>query len=163
MTALQPAAALSGAAEGLKHSAAPSAEGTMSLHESTLGCTEERRLSPKQESAAVSLGNGCTIARAARHCGASLRTVKLWLATVPDFKQRVNQLRSEMTSQAIGQLAELLATANSAFRRLLEAPDTPPRILLETGRTVFETYIGLTNQSDLQEQIDRLKASLERK
>jgi hypothetical protein len=116
----------------------------MSLHESTLGCTTERRLTPKQESAAVRLASGCTIARAAHHSGAALRTVKLWLATLPAFKRRVQELRSEMTSQAIRQLADLLATANSAFRRLLEAPDTPPRILLETGRTVFETYIGLT-------------------
>jgi hypothetical protein len=72
--------------------------------------------------------------------------------TEADFKRRVSELRSELVGESIGQLADLLATANSAFRRLLEAPDTPPRILLETSRTIFETFIGLTNQVDLQER-----------
>jgi hypothetical protein len=54
-----------------------------------------RRLTPKQEQAAETLASGCTIEVAARECGAAARTIKAWLASVPGFKRRVDELRAE--------------------------------------------------------------------
>src|SRR5690242_9533727 len=90
----------------------------MNLHEPARSYTEERRLTPKQEQAAVSLASGCTIEVAARECGAAVRTVKLWLATVPAFKSRINQLRTEMTSQAVGRLIDSMTSAVETLSQL---------------------------------------------
>jgi hypothetical protein len=77
------------------------------MHQDARICT---RLTPRQEQAAISLSSGATIEVAARACGAALRTVKAWLATLPALKQRVNELRTAMTSQALGQLIDRMTS-----------------------------------------------------
>src|SRR5262245_49781759 len=109
----------------------------MNLHELARTCPTERRLSAKQEQAAVSLASGCTIEVAARECGAAVRTIKVWLAGVPGFKRRVDGLRAEMTRQALGRLVDsMTSTADTLGCLSREAKSESVR--LYAARSVLE-------------------------
>ena len=76
------------------------------------------KLTPKQESAALSLAMGGRIAEAAETAGVKPRTVKAWLASVPSFKRRIKELRSEMTSRCLGVLADNAVNAANTLAYL---------------------------------------------
>jgi hypothetical protein len=71
----------------------------------------KRALTPKQEAAALALAAGDTEDVAARESGAGARTIRTWLREQPAFARRIQELRSEMTSQALGRLVESMRSA----------------------------------------------------
>jgi hypothetical protein len=74
------------------------------------------------------------------------------------FKDRVAELRKQLTDVALGQLTTLLTSAAAELGDLLKSSDTPARLKLDTISTIFETHIGLTNNAELRAEIDNLKA-----
>jgi hypothetical protein len=76
------------------------------------------------------------------------------------FKDRVAELRKQLTDLALGQLTTLLTDAAAGLGNLLKSSDTPARLKLETICTIFDTYIGMTNNAELKAEIEKLKAKL---
>ena len=68
-------------------------------------------LSPRQESAALALASGRTLEVASRESGAGVTTIKTWQTTAPAFKQRVRDLRRELTDRAAGRVADAMTAA----------------------------------------------------
>jgi hypothetical protein len=130
----------------------------MSLHDSARSCTKERRLTPKQEQVAVSLASGCTIEVAARQCGAAVRTIKGWLANIPDFKRRVDELRSEMTRQALGRLVDSMTSAADTLGYLSRQAKSET-VRLYAARSVLELGVKLRESVELEERLAALEAA----
>ena len=69
---------------------------------------------------AVAVAGGSTIRAAAESCGCSERQ-GYRIAATPEFKSRVSEIRSEMTSQAVGELSaaasEAVATMSVPARK----------------------------------------------
>jgi hypothetical protein len=42
----------------------------------------------------------------------------------------------------------------------LKAPDTPPRVKLETANAVLDRFVGLSNFAELRSEIERIKQQL---
>jgi hypothetical protein len=74
------------------------------------------------------------------------------------FKDRVAELRKQLTDVALGQLTTLLTSAAAELGDLLKSSDTPARLKLDTICTIFETYIGMTNNAELRMEIEKVKA-----
>jgi transposase-like protein len=77
-------------------------------------------LSPRQEAAALALASGASVVAAARKTGAGEPTIRTWLAQLPAFKQRINQLRADMTSRVVGHLNRAMVEAVGTLRKLLK-------------------------------------------
>jgi hypothetical protein len=118
-----------------------------------------RTLTAKMERVAVCLASGKTLAEACQLCKVGRTTVWEWMRQ-PAFKERVAELRKQLTDVALGQLTALLTDAARGLSDILKAADTPARMKLDTIRTIFETYIGMMNNAELRAEIDRIKASL---
>jgi hypothetical protein len=71
---------------------------------------ENGTLTPKQDRAALALAGGRTNTEAARESGASVRTITRW-QTLPAFTRRIDALRDQMTSTALGRLTDGLTIA----------------------------------------------------
>ncbi|HVT97320.1 MAG TPA: hypothetical protein VHE33_07405 [Acidobacteriaceae bacterium] len=106
----------------------------------------------------MSLASGCTIEVAARECGAAVRTVKLWLADVPGFRRRVEGLRSEMTSQALGRLIDNMASASDSLG-YLSRKGKSEMVRLSAARAVIELGCKLRETVELAERVAKLEAA----
>jgi hypothetical protein len=126
------------------------------MPESALACPKDRRLTPKQEDAALALASGCTIESAAKRSGAAPRTIKLWLATISAFRCRIDQLRAEMTERALGVLAASAASAASTLASLmLTATSEPARIA--SAKAVLDMLLRVRETVALEERICALE------
>jgi len=63
--------------------------------------TENAALTPRQEAVALGVASGLSLAAAARKANVAVPTTKRWSTTLPAFRRRVQELRAEMTSQAL--------------------------------------------------------------
>src|SRR5262245_61320698 len=79
-------------------------------------------LNNRQEAVALLLSTGCTIKGAAAQTGVGERTIKGWLAEVPAFKARVQELRAALFEAAVGKLSALGGRAAEVLGELLDAP-----------------------------------------
>lgn len=113
------------------------------------------RLSCRQESACVALAAGKTHREAATESGAGLRSVRRWVATVPAFSRRVQELRAEMTSTALGRLTEAMTQAADALKALLTAE--AEGIRLAAARSVLELGIKLRELTEIEARIAALE------
>jgi hypothetical protein len=86
--------------------------------------TQNSDLTARQETVAVALAAGDTIADAAAKGHAGERTVKRWLAERPAFSARVVELRAEAVARATAKLADGMTLAADVLRELLD-PATP--------------------------------------
>jgi hypothetical protein len=114
-------------------------------------------LPPRQEGAALALAGGCTIDIAARESGAGARTIRTWLATLPAFSRRIGQLRGEMTSRALGRLADNMASAADTLGYLCRQGKSE-MVRLSAARAVLELGNKLRESVELEERIAALEA-----
>src|SRR6476469_1865789 len=112
-------------------------------------------LTPKQEAAALALAAGCTQPEAARSAGCGARTIKTWLHDRPAFGRRVAELRAEMTARALGRLADGMAFAADALRKLLSAKSETVR--LGAARAVLELGTRLRESVELEGRLAALE------
>jgi protein involved in polysaccharide export with SLBB domain len=120
--------------------------------------TEKGDLTPKQEAAALALASGRTLADAAKASGAGQRTIKTWNASLPAFPRRINELRAEMTSRAVGRLADGMASAAETLG-FLSRRGRSEMVRLSAARTVLELGNKLRETVELEERIAALESS----
>ena len=106
----------------------------------------------------LSLACGATVENAARQCGLSERTVYRRLSE-PAFRQRLQQLRTDMIQRTAGALT---AAATEAVRTLLELQKAaaPPAVRLGAARSILEIGIKLREAADLEERLSALEQQL---
>lgn len=82
------------------------------------------RLSPKKEKAALLLADGESQAEAARQCRVTPKTMSMW-ARHPKVQERIVQLRTDMTKQAIELLEESTLEAVKCIIEIAKNGGTP--------------------------------------
>jgi hypothetical protein len=119
-----------------------------------------KKLTPRQERMAACLAAGKSKVDACRDCRVGMTTVYDWLR-LPAFRERIEELRKELTDRAIGRLADLMA--GKALDKLNDRLDrTDPEtgeasVTLEDIRAAFELSINLQNAADLKARIEDLE------
>jgi hypothetical protein len=119
-------------------------------------------LTPKQEAAALALAAGHPLRVVAKQSGAGERTIKTWTATIPDFSQRVTQLRAEMTSRALGRLADSMASAAETLG-FLSRKGKSEMVRLSAARAILELGNKLRESVEMEERIASLEANQNKK
>ncbi len=114
-------------------------------------------LTPKQEAAALALAAGRTQEEAARESGAATRTIKTWLHDLPAFGRRVQQLRGEMTSRALGRLVDNMASAAETLG-YLSRKGKSEMVRLGAARAILELGSRLRESIELEERITALES-----
>jgi hypothetical protein len=113
-------------------------------------------ISARQERVAAYLAVGRTVAAASRECHVSTATIWEWHKQQP-FRDRVAELRQELTDRAIGRLADMMAgDALDTLRKLLGVKSD--MVKLDSVKAVYELLTGLKNSADLQSRIEALEA-----
>jgi hypothetical protein len=121
------------------------------------GSKLNERVSARQERVATCLAAGYPVARAARECRVGECTIWGWLKQ-PAFRERVSELRKELTDRAIGRLADMMAgAAADTLLKLLEAKSDSVR--LDSVKAVYELFVNVTNAADLKDRLERLEAN----
>jgi transposase-like protein len=115
-------------------------------------------LSPKQEAAALALASGRTVEAAAREAGCGGRTIRTWMAAVPEFPRRVTGLRSEMTSAALGRLLDGMASAADTLAYLSRKGKSQQTRYL-AARAVLELGPKLRESTELADRVAALEAA----
>jgi hypothetical protein len=118
----------------------------------------DRQRKKAEDALLLSLACGATIENAARQCGLCERTVYRRLSE-PAFRQRLQQLRTDMIQRTAGALT---AAATEAVRTLLELQKAaaPPAVRLGAARSVLEIGIKLREAADLEERLSALEQQL---
>lgn len=118
-------------------------------------------LNNRQEAVAACLAAGWTVKRSGEECKVGKVTIFSWLKQ-PAFKERVSELRKELTDRAIGRLADLMAgTATTALEKLLtDAEGITPGVRLESVRTVFEMFLQTTSASEMKDRLEALELNI---
>jgi transposase-like protein len=119
-------------------------------------------LSPKQEAAALALARGASLSEAAQESGAGERTIKTWTASLPGFNHRVNELRAEMTSRALGRLSDSMTSAADTLG-YLSRKGTSEMVRLSAARAVLELGTKLREAVELEERIAALEGVREQR
>jgi hypothetical protein len=109
------------------------------------------------EALALALATGQTLRAAAEATGIGQRTVTRRWAD-PDFRRRVGELRAEMTSRALGRMADGMADAADMLRQLLSAESESVR--LGAARSLLELGVKLRESVELEERLAALEGRL---
>jgi hypothetical protein len=123
--------------------------------------TENGALSPRQEAVALGVAAGLSLSGAARNAKIAVPTAKRWSATLPAFRRRVQELRSEMTSQALGRMAAGMSEAADVLRGLLAAEGESIR--LGAARCLLDMGLKMREAVELESrlaELERLHAAL---
>ena len=120
--------------------------------------TSRNELQPKQESAALALASGANLDEAARQSGAGMSTIKTWMYTQPAFNQRVNDLRAEMTRQALGKLVENMTSAADTLG-YLSRKSKSESIRLRASQAIIELGVKLRDSVELEARIAALEGN----
>jgi hypothetical protein len=117
--------------------------------------TENGALSPRQEAVALGVASGLSLTAAARKANVGVPTAKRWSATSPAFRRRVQELRAEMTSQALGRMAAGMSEAADVLRGLLAAE--AESIRLGAARSLLDLGMKLQDSVDLENRLADLE------
>jgi hypothetical protein len=107
----------------------------------------------------LALACGATVDNAARAAGISPATAYRRL-TEPAFRQRLQQVRTDMVSRAA---ATLTAAGTEAVKTLLvlQQPAVPAAVRLGAARAVLEMGIKLREMADLEERLAALEQQID--
>jgi hypothetical protein len=108
----------------------------------------------------LALASGCSVPRAARKAGVSLRTAYRRLED-PDFRRRVEEARSRLVERACGRLASLGGLAVGQLHALLSRDTTGEQGRLGAARAALDFLFRSHEQHTLAKQLDDLKRQLE--
>ena len=111
----------------------------------------------RQEAAAALVAGGLTLTEAARQSKCGLTTLKRW-AKEPAFAKRVSEIRSEMTSAAVGVLAATMASAADTLR-FLARNAKQEAVRLAAARSVLELGVKLRESVELAERVAALEST----
>jgi hypothetical protein len=105
--------------------------------------------------AATALAAAQTAVAAAAASGVHERTVRKWLDQ-PDYRARVERLRSEAVGRALGRLGDGMTAAADALRGLVGHRD--PHVRFKAARAVLELGLKLREHAELEERVKELEA-----
>lgn len=120
----------------------------MNRHESA----DDGELSPRDDRLALALARGMTHRAAAKKLGIGERTVYRKLDD-PAFVARVRELRTEMTTRAVGRLAGSAVRAAATMTALL-GDANPPAVRLAAARAILSELVALRTATELTERMD---------
>jgi hypothetical protein len=109
-----------------------------------------------QESAALLLASGHSIAAAAERLEVNEKTIRRWLAA--GLQGRVRQLRTELFGQAVGVLTTISSTAAVVLGKLLSSKSE--RVQLNAAEVVISAAMSAAEQADLRQQVEELQAQV---
>ncbi len=109
------------------------------------------------ESLALALACGALVSDAAREAGVGVRTAYRRLEQ-PDFRRRVQELRSGLIDRALGKMADGMVEAAQTLRMLLKADRDSVR--LQAARSLLELGCRLREHAELNERVLELEAHL---
>ena len=108
-------------------------------------------LTPKQELAALALAGGASHAEAAAQAKSGERTVRTWLATRPEFNERILELRGELTVRAVARLAGLMTRAADTLGMLLD--HTSGTVRANAARSILELAVRLRESVEFENRL----------
>lgn len=106
---------------------------------------------------AVQVAAGQSIRQAAALVGCSESTAYNFSCS-SDFRQRVAAIRSEVTTQAVGRLADSAALAVDTLRELLDASNEPS-IRLNASKAILAALPSITEFGELRSRLDAIEGS----
>jgi AcrR family transcriptional regulator len=112
------------------------------------------------EQLALAIASGLSVDEAAAKLGVS-RTAAFRRWRDPAVKQRVVQLRQEMSDRAVGLLAESLCEAVTTLKQLMRDGNTDS-LRLKAADRLLETGLKAAVMAQLEQRIAELEAALKR-
>ena len=109
------------------------------------------------EALATSVASGETIKASAVLAKCSDSQAYRICATV-EFRSRVSEIRSEVTSQAVGRLTQAATTAVATIVELL-GPQNEPSVRLNASKAILLQLGPLSELGELRARIDRIECS----
>jgi len=104
---------------------------------------------------AIRLASGSTIRDACAEIGCSEPT-GYRLAKSPEFRQRVSEIRSEITSQAVGKLTQAANHAADALVALLD-DQFDPSVRLQAAKAILNALGPLSELGELRARLNRIE------
>ena len=113
-----------------------------------------------QEKAIAALLTSDTQAEAAKKCGLSVRTLRLYLDD-PEFFTEYQQRRQQLVTDATKKLQNYIQSAVDTLFEIKNDPETPPGIRASAARALLEYGMKYTDMTDLAERITALEKETE--
>lgn len=118
-----------------------------------MGGSHETRL----EAVAVAIATGATLDEASRQSGAGLTTIKTWLSENPSpLRQRIAELRSELTERVLGRVASGMLTAIDTLTELCTTAKSETT-RLKASDSMLGHGIQVIEVADLKRRIEALE------
>ncbi len=109
----------------------------------------------QRDAVALAIARGQNVKTAAKETGVGLRTLHRWLAEDPAFRQRVNELREGLFSQAAGRLSDLAGQATETLGGLLRSEDE--KVRLQAARIIFEAAGNFRQMTEVSARLATLE------
>jgi hypothetical protein len=120
--------------------------------------TAKKKLSPRQEAAALVLAQGGTSGDAAAASKVGTSTVKQWSGTLPHFRRAVAAYRAEMTERALGVASAHLTRAMCRIVYIMEH-SASERVQLKAASLLIDRQLRLTELVSHEERLVALEAA----
>jgi len=108
------------------------------------------------EPLAVSVAGGSSIKAGAVNVGCSLQSAYNISATA-EFRQRVSEIRTELTTEAVGKLTSACTAAVDTLRELL-GPENEPNIRLNASKAILASVGPMSESGELRARIDAIES-----
>ena len=108
------------------------------------------------ESLAMSVASGSTI-RAASGSASCSESQAYRICATTEFRLRVAEIRSEITSQSVGKLTDAAVLAVSTIVSLL-GEDNEPSVRLNAAKSILANLRPMSELGELRARIDRIEA-----
>jgi hypothetical protein len=105
---------------------------------------------------AVNVAAGSSVKAASEAAGCSERTAYR-ISAEPKFRQRVAELRNEMTSQAVGVLSAAASEAVTTIRELLTKTNEPS-VRLNASKAILNALGPLSELAEIRERLSALES-----
>jgi hypothetical protein len=109
----------------------------------------------KSEALALAIATGRTVKAAAHEIGCSERSAYRYSA-LPRFRQRVAELRSEITAASVGVLTEGASQAAATLVSLLSEAHEPS-IRLQASKAILASLAPVSELGELRSRIDAIE------
>jgi hypothetical protein len=121
----------------------------------------KKDVSVRQEAVAVGVACGMSLSAAAKQAGVCGQTAKEWSSALPAFRRRVQELRDEMTSQALGRLIKNLTVASDKLASLCNTAQSEG-VQLGAARSIFEMAGKEREMVEVKKRLAKLEEILTR-
>ena len=113
-------------------------------------------LTQNQQKAITALLSSPTREEAARKCGLTSRTLRVYFQS-DEFCEAYRSAFQELTESATRQAQRLLSPALDTLEEVMNDADAPPAARTNAARIAIECSMRLTEQNDIMRQLDELE------